>query len=85
MPWQAGAVAHQAAGHGIVTSFVDRRYFVARGQSRPASDRNRWPASHWNAWPASSESATLRGGLAVTEYFAIHFAVFTVLTLTLIY
>jgi hypothetical protein len=29
--------------------------------------------------------STRRGGLAVTEYFAIYFAVFTVLTLTLIH
>lgn len=29
--------------------------------------------------------STCRGGLAVTEYFAIYFAVFTVLTLTLIH
>ena len=29
----APAVAHQAAGYGIVTSFVDRRYPVVRGQS----------------------------------------------------
>jgi hypothetical protein len=60
--------------------------------------RSGWPATE-NTFPSATlylrrsllscrinaVGSTRRGGLAVIEYFAIYFAVFTVLTLTLIH